>query len=67
MNDQHALCLCCGSEYDMTGDCPNVERKPHSIALALAVADYLREHGVGHPRPLDVHQARQAVEATGQL
>lgn len=51
----------------MTGDCPNVERKPHSIALALAVADYLREHGVGHPRPLDVHQARQAVEATGQL
>lgn len=40
------MCLCCGSSYNEDYDCPNLDRRPHSVELALRVAELLQERGM---------------------
>ena len=57
------LCLCCGTRYDVDGDCPHLHERPHSTALARLVAFHLLAQGIEHPKPRDVHAAREALDA----
>ena len=52
------LCLCCGSQYDIDGDCANVKRTEHSIRRALDVARKLRELGI---EPATSHDVRRVL------
>jgi hypothetical protein len=62
MSETRVLCLCCGTRYDVDGDCPWLNVEPHSAALARLVALYLLTQDIDAPTRDDVLVARQAIK-----
>jgi hypothetical protein len=49
--------LCCGTFYEVDGDCPNVDKVEHSSGLAYVVALRLQRRGLELPTPEQVREA----------